>query len=142
MSRDGPSPPYVGGSAKRRRPAECAKTAKRHGASWTVMPGDPRNLGVASWVMGAGTRPFLSLRGPFANDEHQRSMPARCTSRQIVLRGGRMMEPSLPPLDPESGAALVVRVIDDIDESDEEQRNALLSDLLCAAWGSIRAQNQ
>jgi len=33
-------------------------------------------------------------------------------------------------------------VIDDIDESDEEQRNALLSDLLCAAWGSIRAQNQ
>jgi hypothetical protein len=53
-----------------------------------------------------------------------------------------MMEPSRPPLDPESGAALVVRVIDDIDESDEEQRNALLSDLFCAAWGSIRAQNQ
>jgi len=53
-----------------------------------------------------------------------------------------MMEPGRPPLDPESGAALVVRVIDDIDESDEERRNALLSDLLCAAWGSIRAQNQ
>ena len=36
----------------------------------------------------------------------------------------------------------MVRVIDDIDESDEEQLNALLSDLLCAAWGSIRGQNQ
>jgi hypothetical protein len=60
----------------------------------------------------------------------------------MVLRDGLMMEPSLPPLDPESSAALVVRAIDDIDESEEEQRNTLLSDLLCAAWGSIRAQNQ
>ena len=88
------------------------------------------------------TRTFLSLRGPFANDEHPRPIPARYTTRQIVPWDGRMMEPSRPPFDPESGAALVVRVIDDIDESDEEQRNALLSDLFCAAWGSIRAQNQ
>jgi len=52
------------------------------------------------------------------------------------------MEPNNWPLDPISAAALVVRVIDDIDASSEEQRDALLSDLLCAAWGSIRAQNQ
>jgi hypothetical protein len=56
------------------------------------------------------------------------------------------MEPDNWPLDPGSdpGAAdaLVVRVIDDIDESTEAQRNHLLSDLLCAAWGSILAQNQ
>jgi hypothetical protein len=37
---------------------------------------------------------------------------------------------------------LVMRAIDDIDASDDEQRDALLSDLLCAAWGSIWAQNQ
>ncbi len=45
-------------------------------------------------------------------------------------------------LDPHGVAALVVRVIDDIDESDDERRDALLCDLLCAAWGSILAQNQ
>jgi hypothetical protein len=36
----------------------------------------------------------------------------------------------------------VVRVIDDIDASDDELRDALLSDLLCAAWGNGLAQNQ
>ena len=51
------------------------------------------------------------------------------------------MEPNSSPFDPIS-AELVVRVIDDIDESDNEQRDALLCDLLCAAWGSVQAQNQ
>ena len=46
------------------------------------------------------------------------------------------------PLDKKGAAALVVRVIDDIDGSSEERRDLLLSDFLCAAWGSIRAQNQ
>jgi len=49
------------------------------------------------------------------------------------------------PLDPVSAAALVLRVIDEIDEidaSDEELRDALLCDLLAAAWGSPWAQNQ
>jgi hypothetical protein len=53
-----------------------------------------------------------------------------------------MMEHQNWPLDPIAAAALVVRAIDDIDESSEEDRDALLSDLLCAAWGSIWAQNQ
>jgi len=52
------------------------------------------------------------------------------------------MEPQDWPSDPISAAALVMRVIDDVDESTEEERDALLSDLLCAAWGSICAQNQ
>jgi len=52
------------------------------------------------------------------------------------------MEPESWPLEPASAAVLVMRVIDDIDASDEEQRDILLSDLLCAAWGSIWAQNQ
>jgi hypothetical protein len=52
------------------------------------------------------------------------------------------MEPDSWPLDPITAAALVTRVIDDIDASSEEQRDELLADLLCAAWGSILAQNQ
>ncbi|HME02757.1 MAG TPA: hypothetical protein VKG38_06955 [Solirubrobacteraceae bacterium] len=52
------------------------------------------------------------------------------------------MEPSNQPLDPKTVAALVVRVIDDIDATSDEERDALLCDLLCAAWGSISAQNQ
>ncbi len=52
------------------------------------------------------------------------------------------MAPEDLPLDPASTAALVVRVIDDLDASSEERRDALLCELLCAAWGSILAQNQ
>jgi hypothetical protein len=52
------------------------------------------------------------------------------------------MEPKNWPLDPVTAAALVVRVIDDIDTSTEEQRDALLCDLLDTAWGTIWAQNQ
>jgi hypothetical protein len=51
------------------------------------------------------------------------------------------MEPDNPSLDSIT-AALVIRVVDDIDASSEERRDALLCDFLCAAWGSIRAQNQ
>jgi hypothetical protein len=46
------------------------------------------------------------------------------------------------PLDAVSPIALVTRVIYDIDTSSEERRDVLLSDLLCAAWGSLWAQNQ
>lgn len=52
------------------------------------------------------------------------------------------MEPNSWPRDPVSASALVMRVIDDIDASDAEQRDALLSELLSAAWGRIWAQNQ
>ncbi len=52
------------------------------------------------------------------------------------------MEPKSWPLDPISAAALVARVIDDIDESTEEQRDELLVGLLDAAWGNLWAQNQ
>jgi hypothetical protein len=50
------------------------------------------------------------------------------------------MEPN--GLDPVSAAALVVRLIEDIDQRSDEQLDAVLSDLLCAAWGSPPAQNQ
>ena len=52
------------------------------------------------------------------------------------------MEPNAFPTDPVATAALVVRVIDDIDTRDDEDEVSLLSALMCAAWGSIRAQNQ
>jgi hypothetical protein len=52
------------------------------------------------------------------------------------------MEPKDWPLDPISAASLVMRVIEDVDTSSEEQRDALLCELLDAAWGSLWAQNQ
>jgi hypothetical protein len=52
------------------------------------------------------------------------------------------MESNNWPLDEVSAAELVVRVVDSIDASDDEQRDVLLSDLLSAAWGSVLAQNQ
>jgi hypothetical protein len=45
------------------------------------------------------------------------------------------MESSDWPSSPEPADALVVRVIDDIDESNDEVRNTLLCDLMCAAPG-------
>jgi hypothetical protein len=56
--------------------------------------------------------------------------------------GSDVMEPNNWALDRASAAALVVRAIDDIDASDDEYRDVLLSDLLCAAWGSVLAQQQ
>lgn len=50
------------------------------------------------------------------------------------------MEPKPP--DPMSGTAVVARVVHDIDASSEVQRDVLLADLMCAAWGTILAQNQ
>jgi hypothetical protein len=38
--------------------------------------------------------------------------------------------------------ALVARTIRDIEESDDEQRRALLVALVCAAWGSSPGQDQ
>jgi hypothetical protein len=52
------------------------------------------------------------------------------------------MEPNNWPLDPIAAAELVSRAVEDIDAGTEEQRDQLLCDLLCVAWGSILAQNQ
>jgi len=52
------------------------------------------------------------------------------------------MEPDHQPLDPIVAAALVMRAIDDIDESTENEREALLSALLCAAWGNLCSLSQ
>jgi hypothetical protein len=52
------------------------------------------------------------------------------------------MEPKIWPLDPLSAAVLVARVIEAVDETSEEQSDALLCELLDVAWGSIWAQNQ
>jgi hypothetical protein len=52
------------------------------------------------------------------------------------------MDPSEVPVNPTATAALVVRAVQDIDARSEGQSDILLSHLLCAAWGSVRAQNQ
>jgi hypothetical protein len=46
------------------------------------------------------------------------------------------------PLDAVSAVALVARVVADIDASTEDDALGLLSDLLCAAWGTRLAQDQ
>jgi hypothetical protein len=46
------------------------------------------------------------------------------------------------PLDAASAAALVERVICDLDDRSDEDSDVLLSDLLCAAWPSCWAQDQ
>lgn len=61
--------------------------------------------------------------------------------------GGDVMESNNWPRDAASAGELsagelVVRVVEDIDASDDEHRDVLLSDLRCAAWGSDLAQNQ
>jgi len=52
------------------------------------------------------------------------------------------MENDSTPLDAASAAALVARVVRDVDEGSDEQRDILLADLLCAAWPSCTAQDQ
>jgi hypothetical protein len=59
-----------------------------------------------------------------------------------VAFGGYMMEPDGWQLDSASAAALVVRTVDDIDGRSDEQRDALLAALLCAAWPGPQAQDQ
>src|SRR5271166_371008 len=70
------------------------------------------------------------------------SLSLRYTNRPTRTAGGGVMEPNIWPLDPMSAAALVTRIIEDIDASTDGERDDLLADLLCAAWGSIWAQNQ
>jgi hypothetical protein len=52
------------------------------------------------------------------------------------------MDPQSWPSDPVQTAALVLRALDDINESSDEDRDVLLEALMCAAWGSAWAQNQ
>ena len=51
------------------------------------------------------------------------------------------MEPSEWPLDPVYATGLVIQVIDDIDERDSKEQDALLTDLMCAAWPTQLAQD-
>ena len=45
-------------------------------------------------------------------------------------------------LDPVALGAVVARAIDEIDNSSDAQREALLAELLCTAWGRAGAENQ
>ena len=45
------------------------------------------------------------------------------------------------PLDSDSASTLVARVLADIDRSSDEHREALLADVLCAAWPTRVAQD-
>jgi hypothetical protein len=76
--------------------------------------------------------------------EHEYRERAACrplVPRSPATLGDAMMEPYGWPLDAVSAAALVARVIHDIDRSSEHDRDVLLSDLLCVAWPSHCAQD-
>src|SRR5262249_27900775 len=121
----GPKRPKERDHVGRRRRPEEAKLS-------TVMSGSQVN------EIGLYRRP----RGPCC--DHDLScipLSGRYTNR-LIASCSCVMDSNDTPLDPITAAALVARTIDDIDASTEEQRDALLSDLLCAAWGSVRAQNQ
>jgi hypothetical protein len=45
------------------------------------------------------------------------------------------------PLDSDSASTLVARVLADIDRSSDGRREALLADMLCAAWPTRVAQD-
>ena len=44
------------------------------------------------------------------------------------------------PLDSDSAATLIARVLADIDRSSDQRRDVLLADMLCAAWPTRVAQ--
>lgn len=52
------------------------------------------------------------------------------------------MEPKDWPLDPVAAAAAVSLVIEDLDVSSEDQRDALLYELIRTAWGTVWALDQ
>ena len=81
-------------------------------------------------------------RGYLADNQLlQPPLSVRYTTRPTAHPGGDMMEPNEQPLDPMYAATLVIQVIDDIDERNREQRDALLNDLICAAWPTQLAQD-
>jgi hypothetical protein len=47
-----------------------------------------------------------------------------------------------PPFDHITPGELVARTVDSVDTSTDEDRDALLTDLLYAVWGCIWAQSQ
>lgn len=52
------------------------------------------------------------------------------------------MEPRDWPLDPAAAAAAVGHVIEDLDAANEDQRDALLYELIRTAWGTVWALDQ
>ena len=77
--------------------------------------------------------------------DHRKRECAECTRltrRAFPASPASMMGPEGWPLDAASAAALVARVIDDVDQRKEEDSAVLLSDLLCAAWPTSWAQDQ
>ena len=53
-----------------------------------------------------------------------------------------MMTSDTWPTDPRAAAALVALAVDDVNNLDDEGRDALLSDFLRAAWPTPRTQRQ
>jgi len=125
---------------------ECttrAEKAKHRPAFWTRILARGAKQRPVFLGYGPGISPPEPAKSPRANTAFPLSaLSERYTTWPILPCCGHVMEPDGRPSDPVSAAALVIRVIDDIDKSDDEERDHLLSDLLCAAWGCIWARSQ
>jgi hypothetical protein len=73
---------------------------------------------------------------------HEAGVCRACIHYEPPGSGGAMMRPDPEPLDGASAAALVARVVCELDRRDEREDDVLLSALLCAAWPSSRCQHQ
>jgi hypothetical protein len=80
-----------------------------------------------------------------ASSEHLLDAPLICIQRTSVRsnRSDRLMKDfDREPFGPVLAAALVARVIAEVDKHSIEHRDELLLDLMCAAWPSRLAQDQ
>jgi hypothetical protein len=80
-----------------------------------------------------------------ASSEHLLDAPLICiqrTSVQFNRLGCLMRDSDREPFGPILAAALVARVIAEVDKHSIEHRDELLLDLMCAAWPSRLAQDQ
>ena len=64
------------------------------------------------------------------------------TLRGDLVMDGDRRESEVEPVDVANAAGLVGRTLRDIDASNVPEIDALLTDLLCAAWPTERAQSQ
>jgi hypothetical protein len=110
----------VGPGGHRPDAARYSKKVNRRKKDWTRMPSLQPKLRLPAGVLQVESPLYRSV-----NEPAEVAMP-----------------PKDWPLDPISAAALVARVIDDVDESTNEERDSLLSELQFVAWGNRWAQDQ
>ena len=93
-----------------------SKKAQRPHQLWTRETLQRAKLERIAEGSNAGKQPSNTLERP--SNGSQASLSSRYTNRPVMPPGGQVMEPNNDwPLDPVSAAALVIRIVDDIDSA-------------------------